>query len=80
MQRSSVQTSSSSHSSGIPGLQCSAWQVSSPSQMLPSEHGVPSGWSLHGGSAQAELGPNESKSYDVAVMDDFLYAEPRPAG
>jgi hypothetical protein len=27
-----------------------------------------------------KLGPNESKSYDVAVMDDFLYAEPRPAG
>jgi hypothetical protein len=26
-----------------------------------------------------KLGPNESKSYDVAVMDDFFYGEPRPA-
>ena len=25
-----------------------------------------------------KLGPNESKSYDVAVMDDFIYGEPRP--
>jgi hypothetical protein len=25
-----------------------------------------------------KLGPNDSKSYDAAVMDDFLYAEPRP--
>jgi hypothetical protein len=25
-----------------------------------------------------ELGPNDSASYDVAVMDDFLYGEPRP--
>jgi hypothetical protein len=27
-----------------------------------------------------KLGPNESKKYDVAVMDDFIYGEPRPAG
>lgn len=26
------------------------------------------------------LGPPESRRYDVAVMDDFLYAEPRPRG
>jgi hypothetical protein len=25
-----------------------------------------------------KLGPNDSRSYDAAVMDDFLYAEPRP--
>jgi hypothetical protein len=25
-----------------------------------------------------KLGPNDSKSYDVAVMDDFIYGEPRP--
>jgi hypothetical protein len=25
-----------------------------------------------------KLGPRDSKSYDAAVMDDFLYAEPRP--
>jgi hypothetical protein len=25
-----------------------------------------------------KLGPNDSKSYDAAVMDDFLYGEPRP--
>jgi hypothetical protein len=27
-----------------------------------------------------KLGPNESKKYDVAVMDDFLYGEPQPPG
>jgi hypothetical protein len=26
-----------------------------------------------------KLGPNESKNYDVAVMDDFLYGEPQLA-
>jgi hypothetical protein len=25
-----------------------------------------------------KLGPNESRRYDVAVMDDFIYGEPRP--
>jgi hypothetical protein len=25
-----------------------------------------------------KLGPNDSRSYDAAVMDDFLYGEPRP--
>jgi hypothetical protein len=27
-----------------------------------------------------KLGPNESAGYDVAVMDDFIYGEPRSAG
>jgi hypothetical protein len=27
-----------------------------------------------------KLGPRDSRRYDVAVMDDFLYAEPRPRG
>jgi hypothetical protein len=27
-----------------------------------------------------KLGPDESADYDVAVMDDFIYGEPRPAG
>jgi hypothetical protein len=27
-----------------------------------------------------KLGPNDGKRYDAAVMDDFLYAEPRPRG
>ena len=27
-----------------------------------------------------KLGPNDGRSYDAAVMDDFLYAEPRPRG
>jgi hypothetical protein len=26
-----------------------------------------------------KLGPDESADYDVAVMDDFIYGEPRPA-
>jgi hypothetical protein len=26
------------------------------------------------------LGPSDSTSYDAAVMDDFFYSEPRPAG
>jgi hypothetical protein len=25
------------------------------------------------------LGPNETRRYDVAVMDDFIYGEPQPA-
>jgi hypothetical protein len=25
-----------------------------------------------------KLGPSESRTYDVAVMDDFIYGEPRP--
>jgi hypothetical protein len=28
----------------------------------------------------AKLGPDDTKEHDVAVMDDFLYGEPRPAG
>jgi hypothetical protein len=27
----------------------------------------------------SKLGPNDSKKYDVAVMDDFIYGEPQPA-
>jgi len=27
-----------------------------------------------------KLGPDDSSSYDVAVMDDFIYGEPQPAG